>query len=98
MKSTFSLLVLISSLAISSPIPPHMLERNSLQVSLVFTKNNKVLTREGRLTRGSRDARECRFCLRKMPRTRESRIARIDRERIIPHLNKEQVTKLAIVR
>ena len=98
MKSTFSLLVLISSLAISSPVPPHMLERNSLQLGLVFTKNNKVLPREVRLARGSRDARECRFCLRKMPRTREVRIARIDRERIVPNLIKEQGKRIAIVR
>jgi hypothetical protein len=72
-----------------------MLERNSLQLSLVFTKDNKIIPREVRLDRGSRDARECRFCLRKMPRTREIRIARISRERLLPELIKEQ--RIAIV-
>ena len=104
MKSTFTLLVLISSLATSSTIPPHMLERNSLQSGLVFTTNNKVFprksreARKSRETRKSRDARECRFYLRKMPRTIEVRISRIDKEKITHNLIEKQGTKVAIAR
>jgi hypothetical protein len=97
MKSTFSLLILVSSFATSSPIPSHMLEKNSLQLNLIFSKNNKVLQREVRIDRESREARECRFCLRKMPKTREIRIARINREGFVPTPIQKKGKKIATV-
>lgn len=76
MKSTLTLLILISSFAISSPVPSHMLEKTPSQLNLIFSKNI-VLEREVRLDRGNRKARDCRFCPRAMPKIRETRIRKI---------------------
>ena len=79
MKATLSLLLLTTSLALSAPTTSDMIKKNQEKLNLIFS-NDRVLQKEIRSSRGERNARECRFCLRKIPITREIRIARISRE------------------
>ena len=94
MKSTITLLLLASSYALSSSITPDMVIKK--ESNLIFSKES-FLQKEIRSNRGNREARECRFCLRKMPQTREIRMARLNREIFYFNSVERQNKKLAIM-
>ena len=96
MKSTITLLLLASSYALSSSITPQMVIKKESQLNLIFSKES-TLQKEIRPSRGNREARECRFCLRKMPQTREIRTTRLSREIFYFNSKERQNKKLAIM-